>query len=89
MINGTMPNEWKLAWKVIPIFKYGDRTDPINYHPISILPMLLKILERAVHSQLRDHLEKYHLLTNCQYGIVRTDTPSLLQRYYWMTSKRV
>ena len=52
MINGMMPNEWKLTWKVIPIFKYGDRTDPINYRPISILPMLLKILEQAVHSQL-------------------------------------
>ena len=52
MINGMMPNEWKLAWKVIPVFKYGDRTDPINYRPISILPMLLKILEQAVHSQL-------------------------------------
>ena len=55
MINGTIPNEWKLA-KVIPIFKYGDRTDPNNYRPISILP--ISILERAVHSQLLDHLEK-------------------------------
>ena len=67
VINGTIPSEWRLA-KVIPIFKYGDRTDPNNYCPISILPILLKILERAVHSQLLDHLEKYHLLTNCQYG---------------------
>ena len=25
-------------------------------------------LERVVHSPLLDHLEKYHLLTNCQYG---------------------
>ena len=67
VINGTIPNEWRLA-KVIPIFKYGDRTDPNNCCPISILPILLKILERAVQSQLLDHLEKYHLLTNCQYG---------------------
>ena len=67
MINGTIPNEWKLA-KAIPFFKYGDRTDPNNYRPKSILPILSKILERVVHSQLLDHLEKYHLLTNCQYG---------------------
>ena len=67
MINGTIPNEWKLA-KVIPIFKYGDRTDPGNYRPISILPILSKILEQDVHSQLLDHLEKHHPPKNCQYG---------------------
>ena len=67
MINGTIPNEWKLA-KVIPIFKYGDRTDPDNYRPISILPILSKILEQDVHSQLLDHLEKHHPPKNCQYG---------------------
>ena len=67
MINGTIPNEWKLA-KVIPIFKYGDRTDPNNYRSISMLPILSKILERAVHSHLLEHLKKCHLLTNCQYG---------------------
>ena len=67
MISGTISNEWKLA-KVIPIFKYGDRTDPNNYRPISILPTLSKILERTVHSQLLDHLEKYNLLINCEYG---------------------
>ena len=88
MMSGTIPNEWKLA-RVIPIFKYGDRTDPNNYRPISILLILSKILERAVHSQLLDHLEKYNLLTNYQYGYVRTDPPSLPQHYYWMTSKRV
>ena len=71
MISGTIPNEWKLA-KVIPIFKYGDRTDPNNYRPISILPILSKILERAVHSQLLDHLEKYNLITNCQYDYCKS-----------------
>ena len=75
MINGIIPNEWKLA-KVIPIFKYGDRTDPNNYCPISKLPILSKILERAMHSQLLDHLEKYHL-TNCQYGYCKNRSTKL------------
>ena len=42
-----------------------------------------------MHSQLLDHLEKFNLLTNYQYGYVRTDPPSLPQHYYWMTSKSV
>ena len=66
-ISVTIPNEWKLA-KVILIFKYEDSTDPNNYRPISILPILSKILEWVVHSQLLDHFEKSNLLTNCQYG---------------------
>ena len=76
MINSTIPNEWNLA-KVIPIFKYRDRTDPNNYRPISISPILSKILERAVHSQLLDHLEKHHLLTNCQYGYRKNRSAAL------------
>ena len=39
MMNGTIPNKWKLV-KVIPIFKYGERTDLNNYRPISISPIL-------------------------------------------------
>ena len=67
MTSGTIPNGWKLD-KVIPTFEYGDRTDPNINRPISILPISSKILERAVHSQLLDHLEKYNFLTNCLYG---------------------
>ena len=76
MISGTIPNEWKLA-KVIPTFKYGVRTDPNNSRSISILPMLSKILEQAVHSQLFNHLEKYNLLTNCQYGYCKNRSTEL------------
>ena len=64
--HGIIPDDWKTA-KVIPIFKSGTRTDPGNYRPISVLPALSKILERAVHSQLIDYLEKFNLITNCQY----------------------
>ena len=49
--GSTFPDEWKKA-KVTPIFKSGDKTDVGNYRPISVLPIISKIIERAVHKQL-------------------------------------
>lgn len=43
--EGSLPSEWKHAI-VTPVYKSGPRTDPTNYRPISILPVLSKILER-------------------------------------------
>ena len=47
VISGTIPNEWKLT-KVILIFKSGDRTDPNNYRPISIVQYLLSKITTTV-----------------------------------------
>lgn len=43
----TMPKRWKFA-RVTAIFKGDDHTDMNCYRPISILPLLSKILERHV-----------------------------------------
>ena len=39
-----------------------------NYRPISVLPVLLKFIERVVHQQLYDYLEKDKLLSRRQFG---------------------
>ena len=53
--------------KITPIFKSGLTTQTGNYRPISILPTLSKILERA-ESQLIEYLENNKLLSDSQYG---------------------
>ena len=53
---------------VTALFISGDQTNASNYCPISILPTLSKILERAVHFQLYDYLNIDHLLTYKQLG---------------------
>ena len=47
---------------------FSDRTNASNYRPISILPTLSKILERAVHLQLYQYLITNNLLSNKQFG---------------------
>ena len=37
--------------KLKPLFKKSSKTDPSNYRPISVLPLLLKVFERIVLDQ--------------------------------------
>ena len=62
-----VPAAFKEA-KVLPLFKKGSTLDPGNYRPVSILNVLSKILERAVHLQLSAYLEKRGLLFENQSG---------------------
>ena len=66
-IPGKRPKEWKLA-RVTPIFKDGCKCSVNNYRPISVLPVTLKVLERAVHDQLYSFLVSQGLLTQEQSG---------------------
>ena len=46
------PTKWKIA-KVIPLYKgKGNKLDPKNYRPVAILPILSKVLERAMFRQM-------------------------------------
>ena len=53
--------------KVIPIFKSGDK-DENNYRPISVLPSISKIFEKAITERLNRFLESSILLSNNQFG---------------------
>ena len=48
---------WKSA-EVIPNLKSGDRNDPENTRPISLLPIMSKVCEKAAHKQFMDFLGK-------------------------------
>ena len=41
---------------------------PNNYRPISLLPVVSKILERVVHKQLLHYIQSYNLLASEQSG---------------------
>ena len=54
--------------KVRPIFKKGKHTKPKNYRPVSLLPVVSTIIERVVHNQLTEHLQKYEIIFDYQSG---------------------
>ena len=68
--TGIFPDIYKLA-KVIPVFKAGDKSDPNNYRPISLLPAFAKILEKLVHKRLMNFLFKHDIIYPQQYGFLK------------------
>ena len=65
-----MPSELKNA-KITPLYKKGMSTDMDNYRPISVLPVVSKVLERVVHHQLHSFLSEHKLLSPFQCGFRR------------------
>ena len=65
--NSIFPSKWKEA-KVAPLHKNGPREEVNNYRPISILPVLSKVLEKHVHESLSDYLHQHKLLHKTQFG---------------------
>jgi hypothetical protein len=63
-----MPLEWKSA-NITPLHKKQLKEPAENYRPISLLPIVSKVLERCVYSQFYEHV--FHLITPHQHGFIR------------------
>ncbi len=66
-MTGIFPESWKHAL-VVPVLKNVDAADVSNYRPISLLPILSKVLEKIVSTQLVNYLEENNLLSKTQHG---------------------
>ena len=65
--KSIFPDVYKKA-VVTPIYKKGDHTCPGNYRPISSLPILSKVFEQILATQIREHIDNNGLLSNRQFG---------------------
>eukprot|EP00116_Pleurobrachia_bachei_P001543 sb/3461805/ len=61
LASGEFPTALKTAL-IRPSFKQDDKNDLKNYRPVSNLPFLSKIVEKAVATQLTEYLETNKLL---------------------------
>ena len=65
--GGKFPHVLKLS-RVTPIYKKGDRLNPLNYRPISITHTISKIFEKLILNQLMEYLNSNNLLNDYQFG---------------------
>ena len=76
MTTGIFPDRLKIA-KVIPIFKKDGKKLIKNYRPISVLPVISKIFEMALHEQLCDYFTVSGLFSTQQYGFMKNASTEL------------
>ena len=72
----SFPDDCKIA-KLKPLYKKEAKTKPKNYRPISLLPLISKIIERIIHDQTQVFLDENKILFTYQSGFRKhysTDT---------------
>ena len=67
IMTGIYPDKLKVA-KVVPIFKKEHKLQLKNYRPISVLPVISKIFENVLLTQLVKYFTTNNLLSSQQYG---------------------
>ena len=68
--EGSVPELCKRA-AVVPIYKGGERSDPSNYRPISLTPILMKVMEKIVREQIVNFMTDNNLFNQTQHGFMR------------------
>ena len=67
LTTGVFPDQLKIA-KVIPLYKNDDPKIFSNYRPVSVLPVISKILERLMYNRLIKYLNDNKILYSFQFG---------------------
>ena len=66
-MTGVFPSVLKIA-KVVPVFKKDSKLYYSNYHPISLLSNIEKILEKRMYKRLYTFLYNKNFIYDLQFG---------------------
>ena len=67
MKRSKFPLDCKIA-KLKPLYKKDSKTDPKSYRPVSLLPLVSKVIEKVIHNQTEIFLNKNKILYKYQSG---------------------
>ena len=65
--QGRLPAEWKLSI-ISPIHKGGSRSNAANYRPVSLLPVVSKVMEREISETIKRYMEGHGMFSSNQHG---------------------
>ena len=76
ILLSSFPDDCKMA-KLKPLYKKEAKTKPKNYRPISLLPLISKVIEKVILNQTQNFLDTNMILYSYQSGFRKhysTDT---------------
>ena len=65
--DAVFPDVFKVA-RIVPVYKRGPTDDPDSFRPISLLPLIGKVFEKILTSQICDYLVQNSVLNESQFG---------------------
>ena len=72
--ESCFPGFWKVSSLLFVFKSVGKRSTAINYHPVSLLSVVSKVLEKLVNNKIFDHLEK------CGFSVIPSMVLGLLSQ---------
>ena len=80
MCQSLVPQLWKEV-NITALFKKGDKAEPGNYRPVSLISVICKTMEKLVREIIVKHMSANKLFSNKQFGFIsgRSTTLQLLQ----------
>ncbi|PKU32031.1 rna-directed dna polymerase from mobile element jockey- hypothetical protein [Limosa lapponica baueri] len=68
--TGEVPKDWRKA-NVKPVFKKGNKEDPGNYQPVSLISILGKVMEQLILDFISKHVEEKIFIRSGQHGFTK------------------
>lgn len=65
--EGVVPQQWKQA-TVVPVHKRSSKSTVSNYRPISLLPIISKVMEAIINRRMVNFLEHHKCFSDNQFG---------------------
>ena len=78
--TGRFPSDWKVG-QIVPIPKGKQNNKLTNYRPISVLPIVSKLIEKHMKAKLEEHLQTHAPISQQQWGFMssRSSISALIQ----------
>ena len=68
---------------VVALHKAGDTSEPSNYRPVSLTPIIAKVMESIMHDNLLVHIENNQLIHESQHGFRKNHSTTTNLIYFW------